>query len=372
MLVRRPSVGAAPDIPDDPALPALAAIRTAGLAAAIPSLGLKGGPVELLLRGYTRGSRATFEARVGQRRFAVKAYADDPTPEAELYDALAAAGLAGEAGARVPPLLAWERDLRVLVIGWLEGPTANELVKRGEGSRAGELAAQWLQRASAAAIPLGPVLSSTDLLRRAARWTMGLRAADPVLGAAAGVVAGLLALTEPEPRVRAAPGRLATLVETARDRTREWLAGVRAADPALRFVASALPSRPARTRAKQSAPVLVHGTLYARHLLDVGDAPGVIDWQRFAQGPVELDAGTFLATIWRIGLRDERLAREAARAEEAFLAGTAGLVNSRGLAWYRAAVLLRLANKQARRRQGSLAHGHALLAEAVRQAEAAG
>ncbi len=374
MLIRRPSAGAgvAPDIPDDPALPALAAIRTAGLAAAIPSLGLKDAPVELLLRGYTRGSRATFEARVGQRRFAVKAYADDPTREAELYDALAAAGLAGTSGARVPPLLAWERDLRVLVIGWLEGPTANDLIKRGEGRRAGELAAQWLRGAAAAPIPLGPPFTATDFLRRAVQWTGGLRAADPVLGAAAGVVAGLLALTEPEPRVHAAHGRLATLVESARDRTRGWLASARASDPALRFAASALPPRPTLPRAKQSAPVLVHGTLYARHLLDTGDGPGVIDWQRFGQGPVELDAGTFLATVWRIGLRDESVAREAARAEEAFLAGTAGLVNGHGLAWYRAAMLLRLANKQARRKQGSLAHGHALLAEAVRQAEAAG
>src|SRR5206468_11899506 len=62
--------------------------------------------------------------RSGPRRFALKACAEDPAPEAELHQALAGAGLAGESGPRVPPLLAWDRHLRVLVIGWLEGPSA--------------------------------------------------------------------------------------------------------------------------------------------------------------------------------------------------------------------------------------------------------
>jgi len=97
-----------------------------------------------------------------------------------------------------------------------------------------------------------------------------------------------------------------------------------------------------------------------------------IDWQRFSQGPQELDAGTLFATIWRIGLKDERLASEAKLAEETFLARTAGLLNACAVAWYRAAVLLRLACKCVRRRTDWLAHGHALLREAVRQTEAAG
>src|SRR5205809_6509304 len=73
------------ELPDDPALPALTAIRTLGLAAAVTALALTGRPA-VLLRGYTPRSRATIEARVGNRRFAVKAYADDPAPEAELYE----------------------------------------------------------------------------------------------------------------------------------------------------------------------------------------------------------------------------------------------------------------------------------------------
>jgi len=363
-------VRAQADFPDDPALPGLAAIRAVGLARAIPALGLADEPVELVLRGHTPGSRATVEARAGSRRFAVKAYASDPAPEAALYGAFHAAGLAGQSGIRVPPLLAWERGLRVLVIGWLEGPTANELVKGGEGKRAGELAARWLQRAGLP-VTLGPPLGAPEFLGQARRWVTEMSRADPVLGGAATVVTGILALTAPRRR-RRLRGGLVGAVEGVWERACEWAAALRAADPALRFAAAALPPRPTRARAVESPPNLVHGTLYARHLLDLGDGPGLIDWQRFGQGPRELDAGTFLATIWRIGLKDERLASEARLAEETFVARTAGLLNACAVAWYRAAVLLRLACKCVRRRSDWLAHGHALLREAVRQTEAAG
>src|SRR5207302_5712477 len=103
-----------------------------------------------------------------------------------------------------------------------------------------------------------------------------------------------------------------------------------------------------------------------------GRWPGVIDWQQFGQGPVEFDAGTFLATVWRIGRKDARLEPEAARTEEAFLAGTAGLLNAQAVAWYRAAMLLRLADKYGRRGGAELVDAHALLSEAVRQTGAAG
>src|SRR5437762_1933390 len=133
-----------------------------------------------------------------------------------------------------------------------------------------------------------------------------------------------------------------------------WTADLRASDPAMRFAAAALPPAPVRTRARESAPVLVHGTLYARHVIDSGDGPGVIDWQQFGQGPIEFDAGTFLATIWRIGQKDAGLSPEAARTEEAFLAGTAGQLNPSAVAWYRAAMLLRLADKYGRQGGGAL------------------
>src|SRR2546430_17142741 len=100
--------------------------------------------------------------------------------------------------------------------------------------------------------------------------------------------------------------------------------------------------------------------------------PGAFAGQRWGEGPAEFDAGTFLATIWRIGQKDALLAPEAARTEAAFLAGTAGLLNASAVAWYRAAMLLRLADKYGRRGGAQLVDAHALLSEAVRQTGAAG
>ena len=312
---------AATEFPDDRTLPAIEAMRAAALTGAIRVPGLGDGPVEFLLRGYSPGSRATFEARSGGCRVAVKAYAEDPAPEAALYEALAAAGLGGESDVRVPPLLAQERDLRVLVIGWLEGPTARDLVRGGQGRRAGELAARWFQRTASLPVKLGPPLDTAQVLHRARDWAAGLVADDSALGTKATELAEILARTQP----------------------------------------------------RESAQRLVHGTLYARHIIDLGDGPGVIDWQRFGQGPVELDAGTLLATISRIGLLDKTRESEAAQAREAFLAGTAGLLDGRSLAWHQAAMLLRLAGKQNRRHDDRwLVRAHDLLGEATRLANIAG
>jgi len=310
------------ELPDDSALPGLMAIREAYLAGAIMFPGNR--PIELVLRGYTPGSRATLEARAGRHRVAFKAYPENSAPEAALYEALATAGLAGTTGVRVPPLLAWDPNLRVLVMGWLEGPTARELVKTGQGKRAGDLGARWIQQAASLPVKLGPPLAATAILCRSRQWVAALGAVDPALGAAATVVAAKLGRTQP----------------------------------------------------KEGVANLVHGTLYDCHVLDLGDGPGVIDWQRFGQGPLELDAGMFLATIWRIALRDEPFAGEAASAEQAFLAGTASLLDKRTLAWYRAAALLRIAANKVRvvkrRKVGWRARAYALLGEASQFAEAAG
>ena len=305
------------EIPDDRAMPALAKILDLGLARTIPELRLDGREVKLALRGYRPGLRATLEARSGERRFAVKIYADDPSDEAGLYEALAAAGLAGDSGARVPSLRAWERDLRALVIGWLDGPTAQQLIENGQGARAGELAAIWFQRIAVLPVNIGPPFGAPRMVRRGRNWAAKLGRADAALGRAA-----------------------AALIET--------LAG---------------------TAPEEHAPRLIHGTFYARHVLDLGDGPGVIDWQRFAQGPLELDAGMFLATVWRLGARQDFLAPEAARAEKAFLAGAGNLLDERALAWHRAAAFLRLAEKAASRPGDNwLARTQALLDEATQLA----
>jgi aminoglycoside phosphotransferase (APT) family kinase protein len=280
-----------------------------------------GGPIELLLCGYTPGSRVTLDVRVQGCRVAVKIYAEDPTLEAELYQALAVAGLAGNSGVRVPRLLAWEPELRMMIISWLEGPTAHDLVKTGKGERAGELAAQWLRRVASVQIKLGAPYGSGRVLHRARKWVANLSAIDPTLGTAAVALAGLLEQTQPT----------------------------------------------------EGAPRLVHGSLYERHILELGDGPGVIDWNRFGQGPLELDAGMFLATITRLRLLRPSMAGDAARTEKAFLEGTAGLVEERALAWHWAAALLHLTNRLTkptlRRRGDWLARAHVLLVEARQLAE---
>src|SRR5437762_12717353 len=92
------------DLPDDPALPGVGAIRALGLARAIPALVLHGRGIELALRGYTPGSRATFTVCDGIRRTVIKDYAAVPASEAEAYRALAA-GLGGGSYARPLTLL---------------------------------------------------------------------------------------------------------------------------------------------------------------------------------------------------------------------------------------------------------------------------
>jgi len=225
-----------------------------------------------------------------------------------------------DARIRVPPLLAWDRDLRVLVIGWLEGPTAHDLVKQGRGQRAGELAAQWLRCAASLPVRLGLPLGAARMLSRAREWVAWLREADPTLGDAATRLAATLAQAQP----------------------------------------------------REDRSQLVHGTFYARHVLDLGDGAGLIDWERFGQGPLELDAGMFLATVWRLGLDHEALAGEAMRALTALIEGTRDLLDQRAVAWHRAAALLRLASKVhvvKRRKADWVARAHALLAEAARLVE---
>ena len=281
------------ELPNDPALPGLVAIRASGLAGALPALRLDHEPVQLLMHRYHPGSRAAIEARAGQRRFAIKLYAEDPSPEVEIHEALAAAGLAGDTGVRVPPLLAWDRALQVMVIGWLDGPSVAQMIQAGQGERAGAVAASWFRRAASLRISLGPSLGVARMLKR----------------------------------------------------TRKWAAAVAEADPELQQAANEVAARLMGTQPVEGAPRFVHGGLYADHILDLGDGPGVIDWGRFGQGPLELDAGILLATMWRLGFRDGAPVDEAARAEKKFLKETEGLLDPRTLTWFRAAVLLRFAKK---------------------------
>jgi len=254
------------NLPNDPALPGLAAIDHRW---------------QLLLRGYKPGCYATLEARDGRQHVVIKVFANDPSEEAAVYIALA------EAGAPVPRLLAWELASRTLVLSWLDGPSAHVLVRAGHGQRAGKLAASWLRGVAKLPVRLGPPFGTAHMLRRVQKWVAAMGAADPALGSLAAELAGELVRTQPP----------------------------------------------------ENGTRLVHGSFHDRNLLDLGDGPGVIDWQRFGQGPAEIEAGKFLASMSR-----DRT-DEAARAIVAFRAGTAGLFNERALAWHWAAAVFSLADR---------------------------
>src|SRR2546430_11868925 len=109
----------ASELADDPALPGLRKIMTRGLAQVMsePELEL----ATLCMHNYVPGSRATLEARVADRRFVIKIYADDPSAEAEVYRRLAVLGLAGGFGPRVTRLPSSDRGQKTLVQRWLAG-----------------------------------------------------------------------------------------------------------------------------------------------------------------------------------------------------------------------------------------------------------
>jgi aminoglycoside phosphotransferase (APT) family kinase protein len=105
-------------------------------------------------------------------------------------------------------------------------------------------------------------------------------------------------------------------------------------------------------RPTDTAYRLVHGAFSASAVMDVGGGPGIIDWDRFGQGALELDAGFLLARFQRLEQdhSGSSVAKQAKRARKTFRDGLNGLVNGRALCWYRAAALVKAAHRRARRR----------------------
>src|SRR2546423_9135850 len=91
------------ELPVDPALPGIEAIRALGLARAIPQLELEAGAGEIRLVGYTPGARATLEAHLGSRHVAIKLYPRDPPPRPSRTEPPPAAGPPATPDPPVPP-----------------------------------------------------------------------------------------------------------------------------------------------------------------------------------------------------------------------------------------------------------------------------
>src|SRR5204862_7330980 len=132
-------------------------------------------------------------------------------------------------------LVTTSRELKVLVMSWLEGRPLSHLIRRGLGERAGQLAASWLWHASRRRIRIGPPCGPGRMLYQAGVSAGVLGASDQLLGADAKAATKKL--------VRMQPG----------EKPRQ----------------------------------LVHGTLYARHTLDLGDGPGGTEGQQARHAPSE-------------------------------------------------------------------------------------
>jgi hypothetical protein len=275
-------------VPLDPQLPALAVIRELGPAGVASRLGMDLDSEGLEVLRHHPGSRCTLLVRAGRRRVVLKAFKRDPTPLAELHARLTAAGLASGRAPTVAPLVGLDAELRLAAYERFSGASCAELVARGDGARAGSLAAAWLRAASSASSLGGPAQSAELSLARARRWAAAIRAADAGLGAA--------------------------------------LSGT--------F------DRLTATRPLGSPSPLLHGALSINHVFDLGDGPGVIDLERAGSGDLELDAGRFLGTLSRLAAQRPELVRPARDAAEALREEAGDLLDEGALAWYRALALV--------------------------------
>jgi hypothetical protein len=268
-------------------------MREQGVAAVLRDAGVRFADGELELVQHHPGLRYTFIANTGSERFVVKAYPEDthPAAVAELLAGLAAAGLGSGRGPTAPPLLAFYRPLSLLVTRWIEGSSARDLVVRGDGSRAGELAAAWLRAVSELGLDAGRLFGPERTVKDANKSAARIGGDNAALGREAAAVAAAMDAQRPP------DGRVA----------------------------------------------VSNGSFRPKHVLDLADGPGVIDWDGFRRGALELDGGMFLAGLAQLTLERPETLAAAHAAAGAFRGRLGGLVQERALAWYEAGALLRLA-----------------------------
>src|SRR5437879_5735114 len=284
---------------EDPALPALAGGRHDALAAALTRVGLRGARTVALLKHHP-GSRCTLAIAAGTDRYVVKLFADAaPVPPLPaVHQGLPAAGPPSGRGPPVPRPTGVDPAPALPAPESYPAPPITELIERGECDRAGRLAAQWLRAAATPGLTLGDPYDPLHALEEIHRYVCTIASAAEELGGRAGAVWDRLAADIPPP----------------------------------------------------GYSDLRHGSFYLSHVFDLGDGPGVIDWDSFRQGPVEVDAGMMSAMAARWAVRRPNHAGAAQRAIAVFLDEVDDLVDPARLRWYRAAALLKFASYLARRR----------------------
>jgi Ser/Thr protein kinase RdoA (MazF antagonist) len=286
---------------DDPMLPALRAIRRAGIGSLLAAHGIEVTAGKARVLNHHRGSRCTVILPTAEGPVVLKAFAEYPAALVATVHALEVAGLADGRAPSVPPLRAHDSELAFTVSPFWTGPSLRHLIRAGDGERAGALAAAWLRAAAAAPVRRGRAYGPESVLASASAWPQPLAAVDPVLAERAVAVVADLRARPPEP----------------------------------------------------GPPVLVHGSFGPRHVLALPDGPGVIDIDNLGHGPVEIDAGMMLAAFERLGLARPHMGASAAAAIARFRDDIAHLVDEDALAWYRAGQLIRHAKRAATERTGA-------------------
>jgi hypothetical protein len=288
-------------IVDDPTLPALRRLASAGVRSVLAAHGLGAIDGELRVLSHHPASRCTMLAQTAGEPVVVKAFAEDPAALVETLRVLERAGLASGRAPSVPPLLAYDADLALTVSPLWTGPSMRHLIRAGDGERAGALAAAWLRAAAATDVRPGPAYGPDTVLAKADEWPPILAAVDPALG----------------------------------ERAADVIADLRAAPP------------------EAGSPVLLHGSFGPRHVLALRDGPGVIDVDNLGHGPIEIDAGMMLAALERLGRARPHMGASVDAAIARFREDVADLVEEDTVRWYRAGQLIRHAKRAANQRSGA-------------------
>lgn len=279
-------------------------------------VGLPARDAKVRLLKHHPGSRCTLRLELDGEPMALKVYADDPSPLADLLHRFELVGLATGRGPTAPPLLGFDRALCFIVTGWLHGPSGKELISSGAGERTAALALGWLQAIAGISIELGERYGPVEILDVTGQRMRRIAVADAALGS------------------------LASLHY-------EWLGSEPPAD----------------------APTQVrHASFKPSSMIDVG-GPGLIDWDGFRQGALEFEAAGFLSALSRrtqsrhVSLEEMD---ELRHADRAFREGISGQVDERALRWYLVADLIKHAGRLARRRPKDWQkRAHAILLEAT-------
>jgi hypothetical protein len=289
----------AQEVPGDPRIPALEALSTEGASSLLSRAGFPADAVGISVLKHHRGARCALRIETSRGPVVLKAFHRDPAPLIEVMDALDKEGLASGRPPTAAPLLGFDTSLRFLVIAWLDGPRARDMLDGdGTGERVGELGAMWLRRASTSGIKMGDRWGPERMGDEIARWVRLLDEADGELGSKAKNVQKQL-----------------SAIRTSQDRY-----------------------------------LLCHGSFSPSHVFDMGEGPGLIDWDSFCLAPLELDGGRFLANLSRLVVGGSSANVEADRAVQAFRAGIADLADHKSLEWHRAAMQLKVAMHLAKRR----------------------